>query len=82
MILFISVIFYNNRADIIYKQKIHILANCTRGATRLARKEYQLITYLGLTSLLKLIGLEKTVSLERRVMKLWVERGLVMQSAS
>ena len=30
-IIFLSV-FYNNRATIIYKQKIQILKNCTRGA--------------------------------------------------
>ena len=29
LVLYFSVIFYNNRADIIYKQKIHILTNCT-----------------------------------------------------
>ena len=38
LILFISVVFYNNRASIIYKQKIHILTNCTRRAKRLERK--------------------------------------------
>ena len=40
LILFISIIFYNNGVGIIYNQEIHILTNCTRGATRLERKEY------------------------------------------
>ena len=38
LILFISVVFYNNKVSILYKQKIHILTNCTRGAKRLERE--------------------------------------------
>ena len=37
LILFISVVFYNNRAGIIYNE---VLTNCTRGATRIEGKEY------------------------------------------
>ena len=37
LILFVSIVFYNNKAGIIYNQ---VLTNYTRGATRLEGKEY------------------------------------------